>query len=62
MQIHVPMEVERYELRTSVGLVECWGCVGDYEIMLCISWKHAAEEGLITNDEWLKACKARRKK
>lgn len=50
MRIHVPMDVSRAQIRD--GYVEVCGCVGDYEVIACITIKHAVEECLIDH-RWL---------
>lgn len=44
--IHVPLTVERHALRLKDGLVEVWGRVGDYEVMVCLTLLEAARAAL----------------
>ncbi len=46
MLIQVSMLVKRTKIYYKARLVEVWGHVGDYEVMVCLSFEDARAEGI----------------
>jgi hypothetical protein len=58
-EIDVPLAVTRVTIHAEDDVVEVWGHVGDYEVMVCLSVQQAIDKKLI--EDRRKAARAPRK-